>query len=338
MTTTLTPPPIAPAGAGLGFRLYRGIGEIPGMAAANARLRATVGQLEPIEVPAMEHRYTHLVNSDPLTDCLIVERDGMTAGYARVEWHDLVDGDRIYDSTIVVEPAAWGLGITGALLDWCETRLRDLSAGQRTTRTCWLSAFVFEADVELETALEDRGYAAVRWDAEMLRPDLRDLPDVPVADGYEIRSPTEAELRAVFDMLVVAFAEHWGEAVAEEQRFEDWVDDPRFRRDLVVVAWAGDDRPAAAVLNLLETAPDGSVRGLLDGVATHPDHRRRGLARACIAESLRRLRDEGAMSAYLGVDTDNQNRALTLYESCGFRVASGSASYRKPFDSREAGR
>jgi mycothiol synthase len=74
------------------------------------------------------------------------------------------------------------------------------------------------------------------------------------------------------------------------------------------------------------------VRGLLDGVATHPDHRRRGLARACIAESLRRLRDAGATSAYLGVDTDNHNRALALYESCGFRKVSGSTSYRKPFD------
>ena len=336
MTTTLTPPPVAPAGAGLRFRLYRGIDEIPGMAAANARLRTSVGQLEPIDVAAMGHRYTHLVNSDPLTDCLVVERDGVTAGYARVEWHDLVDGDRIHDATIVVEPAARGLGIAAAMLDWCERRLGDIAAAGRTDRTCWLSTFVFKGDVELETALASGGYAAVRWDAEMLRPDLRDLPEVAVANGYEIRTPTEAELRAVFDMLVTAFAEHWGEAVAEEQQFEDWVEDPRFRRDLVVVAWAGGDRPAAAVLNLLETSRDGSLRGLLDGVATHPDHRRRGLARACIAESLRRLRDEGATSAYLGVDTDNHNRALALYESCGFRVASGSTTYRKPFDGKEA--
>ena len=72
-------------------------------------------------------------------------------------------------------------------------------------------------------------------------------------------------------------------------------------------------------------------RGLLDGVTTHPRHRRLGLARACIAESLRRLRAAGATSAYLGVDTDNQNRAYALYESCGFRVATSGTSYRKPF-------
>jgi hypothetical protein len=51
-----------------------------------------------------------------------------------------------------------------------------------------------------------------------------------------------------------------------------------------------------------------------------------------IAQSPRRLEDEGAGSAYLGVDADNADRALALYESCGFRVASRSPVHRKPFD------
>ena len=171
---------------------------------------------------------------------------------------------------------------------------------------------------------------AVRWGAEMLRPDLETIPDAPLADGYEIRSPTPDELRAVFAMAVEAFAEHWGQYEAAEQSFEEWFEDPRFRRDLAVVAWKGDE-PASLVTNILETRPDGSSGGLLDGVCTHPRHRRLGLARACIAESLRRLRDAGATSAYLGVDTDNQNRAYALYESCGFHVATSSTDYRKPF-------
>ena len=95
MTTTLTRPPVAPAGSGIVHRQYRGLADVAGMGAANARLRTSVGLLEPIDVAAMEHSYTHLVNSDPLTDCVIVERDGTTAGYARVEWHDLTDGDEL---------------------------------------------------------------------------------------------------------------------------------------------------------------------------------------------------------------------------------------------------
>ena len=156
-----------------------------------------------------------------------------------------------------------------------------------------------------------------------------------MADGYEIRMPTEAELPAVFEMTVLAFAEHWGQYEADEQRFEEWADDPRFRLDLQVVAWKGDE-PAALVSNVIETLDDGSVRGLLNGVCTHPGHRRPRPGPACIAESLRLLRDEGATAAFLGVDTDNHNRALDLYQSCGFEVVTSSTPYRKPFDEEDS--
>jgi ribosomal protein S18 acetylase RimI-like enzyme len=135
----------------------------------------------------------------------------------------------------------------------------------------------------------------------------------------------------VFDLMVTAFGEHWGEYDAGDQRFDDWAGDPRFRRDLTVVAWHGTV-PAVCLSNIIESAPDGTIRGYLESLATHPDHRRRGLARAALGESLRRLLAAGAASAWLGVDTDNPNLALTLYEACGFRVVTRSATYRKPFE------
>lgn len=319
-------------GTGITFRRFRGLdADLPGMAAANQRLRDHVGMLEPITAESMRHGYTHLVNSDPLVDCLVVERDGQIAGYVRAEWHDLVDGDRIYDLTIALEPAAWGLGVADAMAAWGEGRLREIARSHADDRRAWYASYAFGDAAELVEALEGRGYTAVRWDAEMLRPDLEAIPDAPVPEGYTIRAPEAAELPAVHEMAVASFAEHWGEWEADEQSYAEWVEDPDFRRDLVVVAFADDGRPAAYVANVIERAPDGSSRGLLDGVATHPDHRRRGLARAAIVESLRRLRDAGATSAYLGVDTDNHNRALALYESCGFRKVSGATSYRKPF-------
>ncbi len=335
MTTTRTfSPPAAPAASGATFRRWRGIEDIDAMAAANARLRAHIGLLEPIDVAAMRHRYTHLVNSDPAVDCILVERDGAVRGYARVEWHDLNDGDRIYDATTVLEPAAWDLGIVEALLAWAEGRSAELAREHPTDRRSHLANEAFEGDVSLERALLAAGYEAVRWDAEMLRPNLEDLPEVVLPAGYALRAPEPAELPGVHAMMVQAFAEHWGEYEATDHRLDEWIDDPRFRRDLVVVAWRGDE-PAAAVCNIVETRPDGSLRGLLDAVCTHPGHRRLGLARAAIARSLALLRAEGVTSAYLGVDTDNQNRALALYESCGFRKHSGSTAYRKPVPANE---
>ena len=330
MTAPIARLPEGPAGSAITYRRYRGLEDVEGMGPANARLRAHVGILEPIDLDAMRHRYTHLVNSDPLVDCLVVERDGSTVGYGRVEWHDLVDGDRVYDAATVVAPDAWGNGIAGALIDWGERRCRELAAGNPTDRRTWHSNFSFGGDTELEAALLARGYEPVRLEAEMLRPDLENLPEVEVPDGYVLRQPTEAELPAVFAMGVLAFSEHWGESEASEQSYEEWVDDPRFRLDYQVVAWKGDE-PAAYVSNVIETQGDGSRMGLLNGVCTHPSHRRIGLARACIVQSLRLLRDEGATAAYLGVDTGNHNRALDLYTACGFEVASSSTAYRKPF-------
>ena len=54
-----------------------------------------------------------------------------------------------------------------------------------------------------------------------------------------------------------------------------------------------------------------------------------------MAQSLRLLREAGATSAWLGVDTDNPNMALGLYESCGFHVVTRSATCRKPFEHLE---
>ena len=334
MTTPDATQPAVPAVSDVRFRRWQGIEDIAGMGAANAALRRLVGVVEPIDVEAMRHRYTHLVNSDPMTDCILVERDGTTLGYARVEWHDLADGDRIFDLTTVVDPATWGLGVAETFVRWGEVRAGQLAYEHPSDRTAHLANYAFRGDVELAAALEALGYRAVRWDAEMLRPHMLDLPAVMLADGYHLRAPEEAELPAVHQMMVEGFAEHWGEYEAEDHRIDDWLEDPRFRRDLVVVAWAGG-RPASVVCNIVETAQDGTRRGLLDAVVTHPDHRRRGLARAAIARSLELLSVEGATSAYLGVDTGNHNQALALYESCGFVVASTGTSYRKPMPGTE---
>jgi ribosomal protein S18 acetylase RimI-like enzyme len=328
-TATTLPPPVATPGTGATFRRWCGLDDIDSMAAANQRLRTHIGLIEPIDVAAMRHRYTHLVNSDPATDCIVVERDGAIRGYARLEWHDLADGDRIYDSTLVLEPAAWGLGLAEAMLAWSEGRAAELAREHPTDRRSHLANYLFEGDASLELALVAAGYEAVRWDAEMLRPDMEDLPDVVVPEGYTLRAPEPEELAAVHAMAVEAFADHWGEYQGDDFLLEEWTDDPRFRRELVVVAWKGAE-PAAQVTNMVERLPDGTVRGLLDSVCTHPHHRRLGLARAAVARSLELLRAEGAGSAYLGVDTDNQNRALALYESCGFRRVSTSINYRKP--------
>jgi ribosomal protein S18 acetylase RimI-like enzyme len=330
MTAISVGPPV-PVVPGVTFRRYRGLEDVEAMAAANGRLRQAIGVMEPVDADAMRHRYADLVNSDATTDCLIAEIDGVVVGYGRAEWHDLNDGDRSYISAIFIAPAGWGRGAYAAVLDWTEARFGEMAVEHPSNATAWLVTEAFDGDVEALGATAALGYEAVRRYAEMVRPDLDDLPEVQLAEGYAFREVGRDDLRAIWDLNVAAFSDSWGEWDEGERGFENWATDPRHDPALFVVAYRGD-KPASIVLNILEQGPDGHPRGLLGGVATHPDHRRRGLARSCIARSLRLLRDAGARSAYLSVDTQNPRQALTLYESCGFRVASGSVGLRRPFE------
>jgi mycothiol synthase len=333
---TLAPPP-ADTARGISYRAYAGVSELGGMMEANRRLRQRCGILHPIDMESIEHRYTHLVNSDPPVDCIVATRDEATVGYARVEWHDLYDGDRLFDLTVVVSPDAWDLGIADAMLGWCEARIRQVALGLPADRRGWYGTFLFDGDEESRAAVERRGYELVRLGADMLRPDMEGIPAVQVPAGYELRTPEAGELRLVDDLMTDAFRDHWGESEsAAKAGFAEWTEDPRFRRDLVAVLWAGGE-PASMVSGVIDVDGD-TLRGYVSAVCSRPAHRRRGLARAALAEILHRLRAEGATSAYLEVDAQNAHRAFALYEDLGFRKAAGSTAWRKPLDAAEDAR
>ena len=71
-------------------------------------------------------------------------------------------------------------------------------------------------------------------------------------------------------------------------------------------------------------------QGWVNSVGVRRAWRRRGIARALVAESLCVLRGAGMTSAGLGVDAENEHGALGIYEACGFRVARTDRIYRKP--------
>jgi ribosomal protein S18 acetylase RimI-like enzyme len=60
--------------------------------------------------------------------------------------------------------------------------------------------------------------------------------------------------------------------------------------------------------------------------------RKQGLARALIARSMRLLQEQGMTEAGLGVDAQNPNGALRLYEGLGFRVIRRFATFEKLLD------
>ncbi len=329
--------PEAPPIPGLRFRHFRGIdADVPAMYAVAEAVRSGDGEVEPLSLEGMRAHYAHLERCDPATDIAVIEIDGRVVGYGRAEWADTNDHQRYYDMTCYLHPGVRRRGIGRALLAWAERRSTDIAAGHAAAgngldRPWWFTAFRFDGDRGADVLLRRRGYEAFRRFHSMVRPDLDDIPEWSMPAGIEIRPiPDDRDaMRRVFLADGEAFRDHFGWVDDSEEAFLSFVEDPSTDPALWLVAFDGD-AIASGVLNGIHTLEDGTRQGWLDSVFTRRPWRQRGLARALIVRSLVLLREQGLDAAYLGVDSENPNQALGLYESAGFRVASSSTAYRKP--------
>jgi mycothiol synthase len=323
------PPPIP----GLRFRGLRRPDDFPILNAISNGVRRDAGVVEMGTPEQMANYYANLTGTDIERDILVVEIEGRVVAYGRVEWFDTTAGERGYLSFCIVPREVRGRGIGTAMLDWQEARLREIAAAQGPERRRrFLAMTVRGADTDHRALAEARGYQRVRVGHEMVRPNLVGIADAPLPDGIEIRPATREQSRAIWEALVEAFRDHWGEHDESETGYRQFADDPRADPSLWVVGWEGDQIVGAVLNSLQDPDAAGARLGYLDSVAVRRPWRRRGIARAMVAESLRRLRDRGATSAGLGVDAENDNRALELYESAGFAVTATEYEYRRALE------
>ena len=323
-----------PAIPGLRFRHFAGPEDYPGMAGANMAYRLAVGVEEAVTVETLANLYDHLSHSDRDRDLLIVELDGRIAGYARVEWSDQTDGSRTYDVICLLDPALRGQGIGASLLAWGEARARSIGDDHPDNLVRWFGAETWDADERAARLLRRNGYEPARRFFDMVRPHLEDIPAAALPEGFEVRLVDRSRLRDIFVADCKAFRDHWGSVVDDEAAFARFAGDHRTDPSLFVVGFAGDEI-AGAVLNVIDDAENELFdrrRGTLDSVFVRRPYRRRGLARALIVQSLELLRERGMTSAQLGVDVENPNAALSLYESCGFAPVRSMTAWRKPLD------
>ena len=182
--------------------------------------------------------------------------------------------------------------------------------------------------------LRGNGFTPVRWFFEMTRDLSEPIPDVPLPDGLEVRPVATEDLRKIWHADVEAFRDHWGGFDDSDERLQSWIESPSFDPSLWVVAWDGDE-VAAGNINAIEADENAAIgvqRGWLHSVFTRRRWRKRGLANALIARSLRLIAERGMDYGILGVDADNPSGALGLYERNGFKVAERSTAWRKPLE------
>jgi ribosomal protein S18 acetylase RimI-like enzyme len=292
--------------------------------------------------PSLEditNNYRHLHNSDPQQDMRFVEVDGQTMAYARVGWEITGAGEWQGEIIGYVHPEARRRGIGRELQAFGETRLSAIKAGLIQSGRLppeapgFIQAFTRETETAKIALLERSGFRVVRYAFEMVRPDLENIPDLPLPPGVEVRPVSPEHYRTIFDASNEAFRDHWGYVPEPEENYQRMISDPNFDPSLWRVAWEGDQVAGMVLsfINKTENAELSRKRGYTENICVRRPWRKKGLAKALIALSLQAIKERGMDHAALGVDAENISGATHLYELMGYQVTKRSAIYRKPF-------
>jgi len=267
------------------------------------------------------------------TDAFLLERAGEVIAYKTVRRVPEVDGAIRYAHHGFVLPEWKGRGIGRAMIRHSENVLREMASQDPADAPKFFQTFVQSVQTALIHLLEQEGYTPTRYFYEMLRPNLENIPEYELPRGIEIRPARPEHYRAIWDSMLEAFKEHWGEEDHTEQDYQNWLKRPHFDPSLWHVAWDGS-RVVSMVINQIDATDNAQYnrqRGFTEEIATLKDYRGRGIAQALIARGLKQFAERGMIEAALGVDADNATGALRLYEKLGYQPIKTFIAYRKEF-------
>jgi GNAT superfamily N-acetyltransferase len=272
----------------------------------------------------------YLDNFNAQEDIVLVENEQDPIAFALAYWYRELRGDLILRQLVRVLPQWRGHGIEDALLAWAEDHLLAKSFDEVDGESYLSSSAVTTEEDRIEQ-LQARGYTPARYFFEMVRPLDKPIPDHKLPVGLEVRPAHPDHYQQIFEASDDAFQDHWGHVPLTENMIREWMESPEFQPDLWQVAWDGD-QVAGMVLNYIredENERFNRLRGYTEDISVRRPWRRRGLATALLARSLKLLKECGMLEAALGVDTENPSGALQLYEHLGFRRIRTMTSFRK---------
>ena len=316
---------------GLALRRLHAPADYPGMNAIANAMRIAEGDSFYTSVEQFQQFYEAIEHCDVTRDLFLVELDGRLVAYVRVGWRDEADA-RVYEPIVFLDPAVATRPVFEALFEVAERRMAEVAAahpaGPKVARISAHSA-------EREALLASRGYEPVRFFYTMVRPTLDDLADAPMPAGLEIRDVRREDMEQIFQAETEAFRDHWAFAEPGATEREAFFNDPiQSDTSLWRVAWDGTE-VAGMVRSYIHPEQNerlGVRRGWVEHISVRRPWRRRGLARALIAASLPLLRERGMTEGALGVDTQNANGAVGVYERCGFVVVSRGSEYARTLE------
>ena len=223
-----------------------------------------------------------------------------------------IDGDRLVavahpegvgDVHLQVGPGYEDL--TDVMLTWAESTLPRVDAHGRQR----LTTFVLDDDKSRRQVLMARGFAKDDWHMVQRWRDLTSpLPEAAVAAGYVVRPIVAGDADSLAHLINAAFGHAFGpEAITNFER------SPSFDADLQMIAVAPDGTIASHAGVTIDVSTSLAI---VEPVCTHPNHRRLGLATACMATGLIAAAERGATRATVGTGHDNASNHV--YVKLGF--------------------
>ena len=211
-----------------------------------------------------------------------------------------------------IHPAFHENGLISEMLDAAEANLPSLKDDGKKELIVWVN----ETDDSTKHLFTERGYVRSKYLAEHMRRRFYTAPvPVPVLPaGYTLRAlgdEDELPVRSWLSWKVF----HPNEPDEDYQGWE-WYKNvqriPLYRRDLDILAVAPDGELAAFCTVWFD---DVTRTAVFEPVGTHPEHQKRGLGKAVMAEGLRNAERLGATLATV---SSYGKAAHALYESMGF--------------------
>lgn len=234
---------------------------------------------------------------------------GALVGFAFVQRR----GER-YDGDGWVHPDAFGRGVGTAIVDWIETRSRELGSPE-------VRIGILHTDERAGCLLRRRGFDPIRSFFRMVI-ELDEEPEPPAwPEGFDVATLVPGEERVLHEVLEEAFEDHWGH---QYRPFEEWIDARALEHELCFLVRSGNAVAAGA-----ECKRQLFGMGWVDVLGTRREYRRKGVGDALLRHAFVELYRRGARRVGLGVDAENPTGATRLYERVGMRVASQADVYAK---------
>ncbi len=274
------------------------------------------------------------IDFDVKKDLCVVELRGEPVGFSRITRADRLKGVRSYIHTASLVPEARVRRIREAMLRANEARIHAMVSASGKKGERYYETEANSKRNNWNTMVLKNGYAPYRHVFEMVRQDLKRIPDIELPAGLEVRPVRPRDLKTIWRAAAEAFRDEPG---FREQTWSDdglkWFKGARWwTPELWCIAWDGDE-VAGGVVNVIDEEENkvfGRNWGHTAIVFTLRPWRRKGLASALMARSLEQLKASGVEQAALAVDTENPSGALKLYKMMGFKVHNKYSYYRKP--------